>query len=139
MEVVVMLYVVECQVSDAAVVFDSTAPDDDVLMALFPQAPADVREAVLELGDAMARSRPYEDWARMLRLSIREVEEGDGVLDVLDEMQEEVREARARERVARDVRDDLIRALIERGGSMYSLAKRLGISPQAVRAIRDGV
>lgn len=59
------------------------------------------------------------------------------MLTQMTQLHEELLRTEAHANDLRAERDRYIRALIEQGQSMYSIAQTLGITQQSVRAIRD--
>lgn len=59
------------------------------------------------------------------------------LLDELDTYQAEMLEAQSVADQARQVRDDAIREAIAEGVTMYAIAKRIGLTEQAIAKIRD--
>lgn len=59
------------------------------------------------------------------------------LLDELDTYQAEMLEAQSVADQARQVRDNAIREAIAEGVTMYAIAKRIGLTEQAIARIRD--
>ena len=59
------------------------------------------------------------------------------LLDELDTYQAEMLEAQSVADQARQVRDNAIREAIAEGVTMYAIAKRIGLTEQAIAKIRD--